>query len=204
MRRARCGRFAVRSSGRRLERPGQVHVARGARRLLGPAPRACRDSCPARPERVDSPAGSPAQPSQLLELVLGVFERSGSVDPSSSSSRICTADRSTLELVAFLVRSLRASAALIGTYRSDEIHRRHALRPLLAGWDRVRTVRRVELARSSVAMCETSWRPYWVRHPKEPCSTRSTSVRMATPSWWRSWRGCCWTADRWRTCRPPC
>ena len=36
---------------------------------------------------------------------------------------------------------------VVATYRSDDIHRRHPLRPLLAELDRLRTVRRVELAR---------------------------------------------------------
>ena len=35
----------------------------------------------------------------------------------------------------------------MATYRSDDIHRRHPLRPFLAEIDRMRTVRRVELAR---------------------------------------------------------
>jgi predicted ATPase len=42
------------------------------------------------------------------------------------------ADQSTRDLVGFLVRNLRAGVALVLTYRSDELHRRHALRPFLA------------------------------------------------------------------------
>ncbi|WP_435603373.1 helix-turn-helix transcriptional regulator [Streptomyces sp. bgisy130] len=58
------------------------------------------------------------------------------------------ADRSTRELLAYLLRALHdANVLLVATYRSDDIHRRHPLRPFLAEIDRMRTVRRVELAR---------------------------------------------------------
>ncbi|WP_369696798.1 AAA family ATPase [Streptomyces sp. XD-27] len=64
------------------------------------------------------------------------------------------ADRSTRELLGYLFRSLhparsphRARLVLVATYRSDDIHRRHPLRPFLAETDRARTVRRIELAR---------------------------------------------------------
>ncbi|PJE96222.1 hypothetical protein CUT44_18985 [Streptomyces carminius] len=58
------------------------------------------------------------------------------------------ADRSTRELLAYLFRSLgRARLVVVATYRSDDIHRRHPLRPFLAELDRLRTVRRIELPR---------------------------------------------------------
>ncbi|MCR8578631.1 helix-turn-helix transcriptional regulator [Streptomyces sp. Isolate_219] len=58
------------------------------------------------------------------------------------------ADRSTRELLAYLLKALHdAGVLLVATYRSDDIHRRHPLRPFLAEIDRMRTVRRVELAR---------------------------------------------------------
>ncbi|WP_330461973.1 AAA family ATPase [Streptomyces sp. NBC_00820] len=58
------------------------------------------------------------------------------------------ADASTRHLLAHLVRNLRTGRLLVlATYRSDDIHRRHPLRPLLAELDRMRTVRRIELAR---------------------------------------------------------
>lgn len=57
-------------------------------------------------------------------------------------------DRSTRELFAFLVRTLHSSRVLlIGTYRTDDLHRRHPLRPFLAELERVRTVQRMELER---------------------------------------------------------
>ncbi|WBB64446.1 AAA family ATPase [Streptomyces sp. WMMC500] len=59
-------------------------------------------------------------------------------------------DRSTRELLGYLIRSLQgARVVLLGTYRSDDIHRRHPLRPFLAELERLRTVERVDLARFS-------------------------------------------------------
>ncbi|MFF4041942.1 AAA family ATPase [Streptomyces sp. NPDC001816] len=58
------------------------------------------------------------------------------------------ADASTRHLLAYLFRTLRTGRLLVlATYRADDIHRRHPLRPLLAELDRLRTVRRLELAR---------------------------------------------------------
>ncbi|MEV7088093.1 AAA family ATPase [Streptomyces sp. NPDC093085] len=58
------------------------------------------------------------------------------------------ADASTRHLLTYLFRSLRRGRLLvIGTYRADDLHRRHPLRPLLAELDRLRTVRRLELPR---------------------------------------------------------
>jgi ATP/maltotriose-dependent transcriptional regulator MalT len=58
------------------------------------------------------------------------------------------ADRSTRTFVAFLARSLRQERVLLLlTYRSDELHRRHALRPLLAELDRLERAVPIELER---------------------------------------------------------
>ncbi|GHH51722.1 helix-turn-helix transcriptional regulator [Streptomyces candidus] len=58
------------------------------------------------------------------------------------------ADASTRNLLAYLFRTLRTGRLLVlGTYRADDIHRRHPLRPLLAELDRLRTVRRIDLPR---------------------------------------------------------
>ncbi len=56
------------------------------------------------------------------------------------------ADRSTRAFVAYLARSLREERVLtLMSYRSDELHRRHPLRTLLAELDRIERVRRLEL-----------------------------------------------------------
>ena len=57
------------------------------------------------------------------------------------------ADRATRDLVAFLARTLRSGRVLlVASYRSDELHRRHPLRPLLAELVRLPGVERIELA----------------------------------------------------------
>ncbi|MET9435932.1 AAA family ATPase [Streptomyces sp. NPDC006551] len=58
------------------------------------------------------------------------------------------ADASTRHLLAYLFRTLRRGRiVVVASYRADDIHRRHPLRPLLAELDRLRTVRRIELPR---------------------------------------------------------
>src|SRR5829696_3858673 len=57
------------------------------------------------------------------------------------------ADRATRDLVAFLARTLRTGRVmLVVSYRSDELHRRHPLRLLLAELIRLPGVERLELA----------------------------------------------------------
>ncbi|HEY0238442.1 MAG TPA: AAA family ATPase [Friedmanniella sp.] len=56
------------------------------------------------------------------------------------------ADQSTYDLLTFLLtRGFAAPVGLVGSYRSDDLHRRHPLRPLLAAWNRLAGVRRLEL-----------------------------------------------------------
>lgn len=58
------------------------------------------------------------------------------------------ADRSTRELLAYLFRTVRTCRlVLLASYRSDDIHRRHPLRPFLAEQDRLRAVLHLELPR---------------------------------------------------------
>ncbi|WP_435852838.1 ATP-binding protein [Streptomyces vietnamensis] len=58
------------------------------------------------------------------------------------------ADASTRHLFTYLLRTLRRGRiVVVASYRADDIHRRHPLRPLLAELDRLRTIRRIELSR---------------------------------------------------------
>ena len=59
------------------------------------------------------------------------------------------ADRSSRDLLTFLIGNQRALSGLliVVTFRSDELHRTHPLRPLLASLDRITWVERVELPR---------------------------------------------------------
>jgi predicted ATPase len=57
------------------------------------------------------------------------------------------ADPSTRDLVAFLGRNLRGAAvAMMLTYRTDELHRRHPLRSLLTDLERDPHIERIGLA----------------------------------------------------------
>ena len=59
------------------------------------------------------------------------------------------ADRSTRDLLAFLIRNQPSADGLliVVTYRSDDLHRTHPLRPLLAELDRIGWVTRMDLGR---------------------------------------------------------
>ncbi len=56
------------------------------------------------------------------------------------------ADRSTCDLVSYLfTRGFSVPVSLVVSYRSDDLHRRHPLRSIAAGWSRLAGVRRLEL-----------------------------------------------------------
>jgi DNA-binding CsgD family transcriptional regulator len=57
------------------------------------------------------------------------------------------ADRSTRAFTAFLARTLRQERlCVVLTYRADELHRRHPLRPLLSELERLERARRIQLS----------------------------------------------------------
>jgi ATP/maltotriose-dependent transcriptional regulator MalT len=87
--------------------------------------------------------------SQLLELALGLVERLSADRPLLMIIEdLQWADRSTLQLAAFLAQNLRGvPAVMVFTYRSDEVGRRHPLRTLLTVWERSRAIVRLELPR---------------------------------------------------------
>ncbi len=86
---------------------------------------------------------------QLFEEFLLLLERLGEQAPLVLVLEdLHWADRSTRELLVFVIRSLRtARVLLLATYRSDDLHRRHPLRPLLAELPRIPHVERMELER---------------------------------------------------------
>ena len=95
--------------------------------------------------------GNLGSSAQLFELLLGVLVRLADAGPVLVVIEdLHWADQSTLDFVAFLARALtEVKIMLLVTYRSDEMHRSHPLRPLLATWERSRQVTRTELARFS-------------------------------------------------------
>jgi DNA-binding NarL/FixJ family response regulator len=90
---------------------------------------------------------------RLFELLLGVVERLAADAPLLwVLEDLHWADRSTRDLLAYLAAYLRSGRVLlVGTFRSDELHRLHPLRGLLGELARNRRVRRLQLARFSRA-----------------------------------------------------
>ncbi|MER6302343.1 AAA family ATPase [Kitasatospora sp. NPDC001539] len=86
---------------------------------------------------------------RLFEHTARLFERLGAERTLVLAVEdLHWSDRSTRELLAFLVRTLhRSRVLLVATYRTDDLHRRHPLRPFLAELERLRTVQRLELER---------------------------------------------------------
>ena len=94
------------------------------------------------------PAEAPLAPTRLFELLLGVLHRLAERGPVLLVVEdLHWSDQSTRDLLGFLVRNLRGGVALVLTYRSDELHRRHPLRPFLAELDRSGRAERLELER---------------------------------------------------------
>ena len=76
------------------------------------------------------------------------------------------ADASTRELVSFLVRTLDDARVLLAvTYRADEMHRRHPLRPLLAELERHPRVSTLSVGRLDAAQVEVLLESLRADHP---------------------------------------
>ncbi len=86
---------------------------------------------------------------RLFEVVLAVLERLAANEPVVLILEdLHWSDRSTRDLLGFLVRNVRDVAViLVLTYRSDELHRRHPLLPFLAELERSGRVERLDLVR---------------------------------------------------------
>ncbi|GAA0826374.1 AAA family ATPase [Streptosporangium amethystogenes subsp. fukuiense] len=86
---------------------------------------------------------------RLFEQVLTLLERLAERRPVILLIEdVHWADSSSRDLIAFLSRNLRAAPVLmILTYRSDELHRQHPLRPVLAELGRLDGVLRMDLPR---------------------------------------------------------
>jgi DNA-binding CsgD family transcriptional regulator/tetratricopeptide (TPR) repeat protein len=92
-----------------------------------------------------------AHQARVFEALLSLIERLGRVQPVVLVLEdLHWADQSTRDFLTFLVRSARTEPlSLVVTYRSDELHRRHPLRPLLAELERTPGVGRLGLERFS-------------------------------------------------------
>src|SRR6266487_4906521 len=101
--------------------------------------------------------GEPAGPDEaaeararLFEQLLILLERLAGADPVVLVVEdMHWADRSSRDLLAFLIRNQPSAEGLlmVVTYRSDDLHQAHPLRPLLAELDRIGWVTRMDLGR---------------------------------------------------------
>jgi DNA-binding NarL/FixJ family response regulator len=96
-------------------------------------------------------SGEPGEArARLFEEVLSAFEQLARHSPVVLAIEdVHWADRSSRDLLTFLIGNQRAISGLliVVTFRSDELHRTHPLRPMLAALDRIDWVERVELPR---------------------------------------------------------
>jgi predicted ATPase len=119
--------------------------------LLGPTPDDLSRLLPGatlRPSRrLAEPVSEFAQV-RLFELLLRLLDRLGGRRPVVLVVEDAHwADRSTLDLLVFLIRMARQERLLVlATYRSDELHSQHPLRTALAELDRSWQLEHVELA----------------------------------------------------------
>ena len=120
--------------------------------VAGLLPGVTRDFARLLPEfgAADSDADDIVARARLFEQVLGLLERLADDRPVVLLIEDAHwADRSTRDLLAFLVgrQQVLDGVLIIVTYRSDELHRTHPLRPLLAELGRLSWVERMDLPR---------------------------------------------------------
>jgi ATP/maltotriose-dependent transcriptional regulator MalT len=117
--------------------------------LLGPAREQLARLLPELDPAAPPATAQDGSAAQLLEHVLGVITRlAAGRQLVLVMEDLHWADRSTRDLVEFLIRTLRELAVLLVlTYRSDALHRGHPLRPLVTEWERVRSVERLDVGR---------------------------------------------------------
>jgi len=97
---------------------------------------------------VDADAG--AARARMFEEILSVLEQLSSRSPVVLIIEDAHwADRSSRDLMTFLISNQRTigDVLVLVTYRADELHRTHPLRPLLATLDRIGWVQRIDLPR---------------------------------------------------------
>jgi DNA-binding CsgD family transcriptional regulator/tetratricopeptide (TPR) repeat protein len=98
-------------------------------------------------DRAVDGSADPAAQSRLFEALLWLLDRLGQEAPLLLAIEdLHWADRASRAFLAYLGRSLcRERVLVVATYRSDELHRRHPLRPLLAEMERDTRARRIDV-----------------------------------------------------------
>jgi DNA-binding CsgD family transcriptional regulator len=141
--------------------PGSGRAIRELARLLPELAHASAlAATPASAEAGVTTAGSPAANearARLFEEFLTLLERLADQRPLVLAVEDAHwADRSSRDLIAFLIGYQRAlrNVLIVVTFRSDELHRTHPLRPLLAELSRIDWVERTELPRLTRGQAE--------------------------------------------------
>ena len=104
---------------------------------------------PGRPEAHDPErAGRTTDPGQVAEAVHALLSALGEAQPSLLVVEdVHWADHSSRDLITLLLtRGFTKAVALVVTYRSDDLYRRHPLHETLAVWARIAGLEHVELA----------------------------------------------------------
>ena len=126
--------------------PGLLELPAAARFELAALLPGLADPARRRPPQTESERRSGAQ-GRLFEALLAAFDRMSRDAPVVLIVEdVHWADRSTRDFLSFLGRNLADERVLVAlSYRPDELHRRHPLRPLLAVLERTPHARRIEL-----------------------------------------------------------
>lgn len=100
------------------------------------------------PDRAEGGDGLSADRTELFEAVHAALDQLGEQTPTLLVVEdVHWADQSTRELLSFLfAREFTHPVAVVASYRSDELHRRHPLRTTVAAWTRLPGVARLDLA----------------------------------------------------------
>ena len=130
-------------------------------------------SAPTRPTAVGR---RPGRPARLFEGLLSLLDALGQERPVLLVIEdLHWADRSTRAALTFLARNLTGERVLVvGSYRPDELHRSHPLRPLLAELERDPRARRIALG----PLTPRRARRAAGRHPRRPAGPRPAGAAV--------------------------
>ena len=160
------------------QHPALARLPPGRRLLSGSEPSA------------DSAADSAVDRGALFDAVHALLDAAGDQRPLLLVIEDAHwADRSTRDLLSFLFsRAVRRPVAIVASYRSDDLHRRHPLRAVAAEWARIPGVARMQLdplPSDDVRALVHQLAPDAAR--PRPRSPASCSAPRATRSSSRSW-----------------